>query len=104
MSRFGLVLIILALIAAMAGCGGIGGTVRYTVSISSTSGGTVTDPGEGVFRYPKGTEVTLVARADPGFHFVLWQGNTDTIADTQSATTTVTINNYYFIMANFAEN
>jgi hypothetical protein len=89
----------------MAACSGLpGGTVRYTVNISSTTGGTVTDPGQGVFRYPRGTEVTLVAQAEHGFHFALWQGNTDTIADIESATTTVIIDNYYFIMANFEEN
>jgi hypothetical protein len=100
---FGLLLIMLVLIAGVASCSP-GGTVRYTVNISSTTGGTVTDPGEGVFRYPRGTEVTLVAHAEPGFHFAMWQGNTDTFGDAESATTTVTINNYYFIMANFAEN
>jgi hypothetical protein len=96
-------LIVLVLIAGVASCSP-GGTVRYSVNISSTTGGTATNPGEGVFKYANGTEVTLVAHAGPGFHFVMWQDNTSTSADAESATTIVGINNCYFIMANFAEN
>jgi len=87
----------------MAGCNP-GFTVRYTIKISSTTGGTVTDPGEGLFRYPAGTVVDLVAEADRGYEFIAWVSNAGTIADVYDATTTITVNkNYYFVIADFAD-
>jgi len=88
----------------MAGCvSGIPGfTPQYTIKISSTTGGTVTDPGEGLFRYAAGTVVDLVAEADRGYEFVDWVSNAGTIADVYDATTTITLNkNYYFVIADF---
>jgi len=102
--RLGIFLMVVALAVVMTGCGiGIPGfTVQYSITISSTLGGTVTSPGEGLFRYPAGAVVTLVAQPDAGCSFIYWTSNAGTIADVHSATTTITMNeNYCFIIANF---
>jgi hypothetical protein len=98
MKRVGIFLMIVVLVVGMTGCG------EYTIAISSGTGGTVTDPGEGSFRYPPGTVVNLVAEPDRGYRFVCWSTNAGTIADIYDATTTVTLNrNYYFVIANFGD-
>ena len=74
----------------------------FELSISSTDGGTVTTPGEGLFNRIEGAVVPLVAVADNGYEFVEWTGDTDTIDDTGSATTSITMNDDYSITANFA--
>jgi len=102
--RLSILLIIVALVVGMTGCvAGIPGfTVRYSITISSTTGGTVTDPGEGLFRYPAGTVVNLVAEPDRGYEFVGWTTNAGSIADIYDPTTTITMNqNYYFVIAGF---
>ena len=104
MKRVGVFLTIVALVVVMTGCvvGVPGFTVKYSVTIRSTIGGTVTDPGEGLFRYARGTVVNLVAESDRGYEFVCWTSNAGTIADVYDATTTITLSqNYYFVIANF---
>jgi len=99
-------LILGALIVGVASCspGGVGGIFGgYTIRISSNMGGTVTSPGEGVFHYTRGTVVSLVAEPDRGYHFACWTTNAGTIGDVYAATTTVIVNNYYFITADFQE-
>jgi hypothetical protein len=91
-------LITVALIAGMVGCG----PAQYFLTISSTPGGTVTTPGQGLFTYSEETVVNLVAEPDAGYRFVNWTGNVDTIADAYAATTTITVNNRYYIIASFA--
>ena len=107
MKRACVFLIIVALAVGMAGCQvGLqpGFIAQYTVRISSAIGGTVTTPGEGVFRYPAGTVVNLVAKVDRGYEFGSWVSNAQTIADVHSATTTITLDqNFYFVIANFNE-
>jgi uncharacterized repeat protein (TIGR02543 family) len=78
---------------------------EYHLTISSTEGGDVTEPGEGRFSYcqEQGERVNLVATADPGYRFVNWTGDVDTIADVDDATTTITVNDDYSIKANFAK-
>jgi len=71
------------------------------LTISSTGGGSVTTPGEGVFTYDEGTVVDLVAEAEEGYRFVNWTGDVGTIADVYAATTTVTMNGDYSVTANF---
>jgi hypothetical protein len=93
-------LITLALIAGMVGCGD-GGGVEYDLTITSTSGGSVTIPGEETFTYDEGTVVNLTAQADEGYQFVNWTGDVGTIDDTNDATTTITMNGDYYITANF---
>ena len=75
----------------------------FELTIDSTSGGQVTDPGEETFRYREGREVDLVAEADDGYEFVEWTGHTDTIDDTSAAETTITMNGDYSITAEFRE-
>jgi hypothetical protein len=74
----------------------------YDLTISSTAGGAVTDPGEGTSSYDAGTVVDLVATPDDGYRFVKWTGDVGTIADIEDATTTIAMNNNYAIVANFA--
>jgi hypothetical protein len=80
-------------------------TVQYDLTITSTAGGNVTDPGEGTFTYDEGTVVNLVAvaEAEEGYHFELsgWVGNVDTIDDVDDPTTTITMNGDYSITAEF---
>jgi len=71
------------------------------LTISSTEGGLVTTPGEGVFTYDEGTVVDLVAGANEGYRFVEWTGDVGTIADVYAAETDITMNNNYTITAGF---
>jgi hypothetical protein len=94
-------LIVLALIAGTSGCDGGGGNETYELIISSTPGGSVTDPGEGVYTYDEGTVVPLIAGADGDYQFVSWTGDVGTVADINAATTNITMNGDYSITANF---
>jgi hypothetical protein len=76
---------------------------QYDLTISSTEGGSVIEPGEGVFVYDVGTVVDLVATPGAGYRFVEWTGDVGTIADVHAATTTITMNGDYSITANFEE-
>ena len=69
--------------------------------VSSTAGGSVTTPGEGIFLCPLSAEVSLVAEASSGYQFTRWSGDVDTIADVDAASTTITMDNSYSIRANF---
>jgi len=90
-----------ALAVGMAGCEP-GFTAQYSIDISSGMGGTVTVPGEGVFRYEAGSVVTLVAEEDRGYEFGSWISNAQTIGNTSYATTTITLTrNFYFVIAHF---
>jgi len=73
----------------------------YGLKISSTGGGSVTKPGEGVFPRNPGTVVHLLASPDAGHSFLYWSGDTDTIDDIYNPSTTITMNNWYSITANF---
>jgi PKD repeat protein len=69
--------------------------------ISSTEGGSVTAPGIGEFSYPCDTVIELVASPDPGYKFVNWSGDVDTIADIHNTSTNITMYEWYSITANF---
>jgi uncharacterized repeat protein (TIGR02543 family) len=43
----------------------------------------------------------LVASPDTGYKFVNWSGDVDTIADVHDASTTITMEDWYYIIANF---
>jgi Leucine-rich repeat (LRR) protein len=75
--------------------------VQYSLTISSTTGGSVTTPGEGTFIRNAGTVVNLAATPAGGYAFVNWTGNVGTIANVNSAYTTITVNGNYSITANF---
>jgi hypothetical protein len=66
--------------------------VQYELTISSTTGGSVSTPGEGVFPYYAGTVVNLTAEAEAGYGFVNWTANsTVTFGDASAANTTFTM-------------
>ena len=73
----------------------------HELTVEPESGGSVIEPGGGVFSYACGTTVTLVAEADPGYRFLNWTGDVDTIDDSTSIETTITMNENYSIGASF---
>jgi len=76
-----------------------------TLTVSTTTGGTVTQPGIGDFNYPDGNVISLVASANANYHFVNWTGTAVTagkVADPNSPNTTATMNGNYAVQANFA--
>jgi uncharacterized protein YkwD len=108
MKRIGSLLIAAALILAMAGCSGVnpgGGRIgeSYTLSIISSAGGSVTNPGEGAFTYAEGQVVNLWAEPAEGYQFTNWTGSVGTIANVNAALTTITASASYSIRANFIE-
>jgi len=74
----------------------------YTLTISSTGGGSVVVPGEGVFTYEPGTAVDLIAVTNTFYNFARWTGDVDTITDFNSAVTNITMNDDYSITADFS--
>jgi len=74
---------------------------QYSLTISSTAGGSVTAPGEGTLAYDPGTMVSLEATPASGYRFVDWTGDVGTIADVNVASTTITMNGNNSITANF---
>jgi len=76
---------------------------EYSLTISSTSGGNVTTPGEGTFTRYEGMVVDLVATPDEGYQFTGWTGDIEKIGDPASAVTTITVDGDYSITANFCE-
>ena len=98
MRRISIFLITVVLIVGMAGCGGV---VKYDLTVSSTTGGSVTTPGEGTSTYREGEVVNLVAEAEEGYRFVEWTGDVATIVNVNAAITIITTNDNYSITANF---
>jgi hypothetical protein len=92
---------VLALSVGLVGCGSEE-VPEYNLTISSTEGGEVTTPGEGIFTYDEGTVVNLLAaEAEQGYHFISWTGDVNTIADVNAAKTIILMNGNYSITANF---
>lgn len=75
--------------------------VFYTLTVGSTAGGNVTDPGEGSSLRWDGDVVNLLAKPDDGFQFVNWTGDVGTVADVSAASTNITMYASYNITANF---
>jgi len=75
--------------------------LTWGLTISSTTGGSVTIPGEGTFPYDEGAVVDLVAEAEEGYRFVNWTGDVDTVADVENVTTTIAMDGNYWLSANF---
>ena len=99
--RIGIVLLALAVITGTAGCF-TPFRVLYQLAISSSEGGKVTTPGEGIFNYWEGKVVDLVAEAEEGYLFAGWTGNVSTVGNLTSATTDITMDCNYRIVADFA--
>jgi hypothetical protein len=76
--------------------------VQYSLTITSTAGGSVTTPGVGTFTYNVGTMVNLVASATSGYRFVNWTGDVGTVTNVNAAATNIAMNGNYSIAANFA--
>ncbi|BBO84834.1 hypothetical protein DSCO28_54000 [Desulfosarcina ovata subsp. sediminis] len=64
---------------------------EVTLTVSSSEGGSVTQPGEGSSTHGWGDMVTLGAEADEGYRFAGWTGDVDTVGDVTSSHTTVTM-------------
>jgi poly(3-hydroxybutyrate) depolymerase len=73
---------------------------QYDLTTGSTSGGSVTTPGQGTYTYDVGTVVPLVATPASGYHFANWTGP---VANTYIASTTITMNGDRSVTANFEE-
>lgn len=100
-----LLAVMLALSIGLVGCGSeeVPETTEYQLTVSSTDGGSVTEPGEATFTYDEGIVVNLLAEAEEGHHFVNWTGDTATIANVNVSSTTIAMNGDYEITANFEE-
>jgi hypothetical protein len=53
---------------------------NYTLSLVSSDGGSVVQPGQGVFLFHAGAVVTIVAEADAGWVFDRWVGDVENIS------------------------
>jgi len=91
-------LLVAVLVVGAAACDG---ARTYQLTISSASGGNVTTPGEGTFPYPGGTVVPLAAAPNDGYQFRSWTGDIEHMADPNAASTTITMNGNYAVVANF---
>ena len=76
----------------------------YRLTISTTEGGWVSQPGAGQFYYEAGTVVMLTAVARIDWRFSEWSGDVDTIGNVHAAGTTIVMNGDYSIIANFEYN
>ena len=95
--------VMLAISVGLIGCTAeVPEITEYTLIISSTEGGSVTAPGEGTFTYNEGEKVNLAAKPDEGYQFLSWTGDVGTIANVNTASTTITMNDDYSITATFA--
>jgi hypothetical protein len=78
---------------------------QRVLTSSSGAGGNVTTPGEGPFNYDHGSIVDIVASADANYHFIGWTGSgvdAGKVANPASASTTITMDADYSIVAGFA--
>ena len=108
MKRLVVLLITLALIAGMVGCAATDSgdhhpdpPARYNLIVVSTAGGSVVTPGQGTFEYDAGAVVELLAVAEARHTFAGWGGSVDAGVDTEEASTTITMNDHYIVMASF---
>jgi alpha-tubulin suppressor-like RCC1 family protein len=74
---------------------------EFTLSVSSTAGGSVIAPGESTSSYDAGEVVDLVAEARAGYQFVEWTGDVDTVDDINAASTSITMDDDREILADF---
>jgi hypothetical protein len=76
----------------------------YDLTIGSTTGGSVTSPGEHTFTYDAGTVVSIIAQPEEGCRFLNWTSQPDGIIhDDSAAATTVSMLAHYSITALFAK-
>ncbi len=78
-----------------------GGTPAPTATLTmAVNGSGSTTPAAGAQEYPEGDTVTITATAASGWQFDNWTGD---VANSNSATTTVTMNTDKTVTANFSE-
>jgi internalin A len=75
--------------------------IEYKLTVSSTAGGSVVDPAQGISTHTEGMSVYLIAVADEGYRFVSWTGDVDTIGNVKRAQTVIKIGGEYSIRAEF---
>ncbi|MFW6144732.1 MAG: InlB B-repeat-containing protein, partial [Candidatus Natronoplasma sp.] len=75
--------------------------VEYELSIESTDGGGVVEPGEGVFVFEEGETVELEAVPEEGYGFVGWTGDVDHLEDPDGNQTSIEISASHNITAEF---
>jgi len=76
----------------------------HTLTVSSTSGGSVTNPGEGEVTYTYINLATIEATAEEHYHFAGWTGTAvaaGSVWDTDRADTVVLVDADYTLRANF---
>jgi ribosomal protein L21E len=71
-----------------------------SLTIATLGKGTVT-PGKGTHTYYLGTVVPIKAKASQNWRFLYWTGDTDTIGNTNSGSTNITMSSNCTIRANF---
>jgi hypothetical protein len=76
-------------------------TILGRLTISSTEGGEVILPGEGIFTYSEPAEVSIIAEPVDPYHFSYWSGDTDNLSATDSSEITVLVDGDYAYTANF---
>jgi formylglycine-generating enzyme required for sulfatase activity len=79
-------------------------TDKLKLTTSSNAGGSVTAPGEGLFMYDPGDTVSIIAGADPHWHFVEWTGtgvDSGRVVDEFSDNTSIIMDDNYTVQANF---
>jgi hypothetical protein len=73
------------------------------LTLTASGSGTVSmSPVTANNTYPVGSSVNITATPASGYRFVNWTGNISTVANVNSASTNVTMNDDYTITANFA--
>jgi len=72
-----------------------------SLTISSTPGGSVIEPGEGTLICETNAVVEVVAEADECYRFVQWTGDVDTVGDVHAAVTTIAVSENQLVTANF---
>ncbi len=75
-----------------------------SLTVSATTGGQVSAPGLGTFRYAPGATATLTAAPVGGYHFLCWTGtavDAGRVTDVGAAQTTVLVDAHYTLVANF---
>ncbi|MFO7712455.1 MAG: hypothetical protein R6V51_04530 [Dehalococcoidia bacterium] len=75
--------------------------VCHDLVVTSTVGGNVTVPGEGLFGYEEGTVVDLAAEPAEGFRFLEWTGDVSTVVDATVTVTSIVMHGDYEIQAVF---
>jgi lysophospholipase L1-like esterase len=79
-------------------------TAYYTLTTSSTTGGSVTTPGEGTFQYQADSNAIIVAAVDLNYHFLYWTGtavDAGKVADPYALSTYVIMDANYTATTNF---